>query len=95
MSRAFPTAPGFHWAIQIAVDPGTRDADVFEPTSRWEVVEVYENAFPGEPEHLRVFVLGVEEAQSLANFVWGPVIPPPPVIPPSMSIVLQSREVRS
>ena len=95
MSRVFPTEPGFYWALQIAVDPGTRDADEFEPTQRWEVVEVFENAFAGEPEHLRVFVLGVEAGQSLANFLWGAVIASP--FPPTVLDwpTAEQREVRS
>lgn len=73
-----PSSPGFYWARQIAVDPGTCDEDVFEPTSRFEPVDVFENHYDDiAPDRLRVLVPGVEKSQSLANFEWGAPIPAP------------------
>lgn len=75
-----PTAHGFYWARQIAVDPGTRDEDEFEPSFKFEPVEVFENTLDEtHPEHLRVSALGIERGQSLDNFEWGPFIAGPHV----------------
>lgn len=73
---ARPVAAGFYWARQIAVDPGTRDEDEFEPSSKFEPVEVFENTLDKtHPEYLRVSALGIERGQSLDNFEWGAQIP--------------------
>ncbi len=73
-----PSSPGFYWARQIAVDPGTRDEDEFEPMSKFEPVDVFENHYDDSvPDRLRVLVLGIEKSQSLANFEWGAPIPAP------------------
>lgn len=73
-----PSAPGFYWARQIAVDPGTRDEDVFEQTCRFEPVDVFENHYDdAAADRLRVLVPGIEKSQSLDNFEWGAPIPAP------------------
>lgn len=73
-----PDHEGFFWAKQIAVTPGTADEQDFEPSDRWEVVEVYDNGGEaGGPDERRVFVLGVERTQCLINFIWGPEVFPP------------------
>lgn len=73
---AIPTEPGFYWAKHTKVDPGTQDEDGYCFVDQWETVEVFENHIkPGEPDYLRVFVLGVSKSQSLENFIWGPAIP--------------------
>jgi hypothetical protein len=67
-----PIEPGYYWAKQIAVDPGTVDEHEFEPSDQWEPVDVFENCLdPADPEYLMVFVSGVEKPQSLGNFTWG------------------------
>jgi len=38
----------------------------------WSVVEVFENAESTDPDHLLVFVPGVEMPQLLQDFLWGP-----------------------
>ncbi|MGQ2906704.1 MAG: hypothetical protein ACT6QU_02005 [Aliihoeflea sp.] len=73
-----PSSPGFYWARQIAVDPGTRDEDEFEPMPKFEPVDVFENHYDeSAPDRLRVLVPGIEKSQSLRNFEWGAPIPPP------------------
>jgi hypothetical protein len=73
-----PSSPGFYWARQIAVDPGTRDEDEFEPLARFEPVDVFENHYDeNAPDRLRVLVPGIEKSQSLDNFEWGAPIPAP------------------
>lgn len=68
---AAPMEEGFYWAQWRIADDGTQDGDEVPPIGTWEVVEVYENGHRGEPDHLRVFVLGISKSQSLENFVWG------------------------
>lgn len=67
-----PTAPGYHWAKWLRPAPGTREGELLTPDSEWSVVEVFENAESSDPEHLLVFVPGVEMPQLLQDFVWGP-----------------------
>ncbi len=73
-----PLHSGFFWAQWRKADPGTREGAESTPSDRWEPVEVFENtATPEGPDHLRVFVLGVEMTQSLENFAWGEEIKRP------------------
>lgn len=70
-----PTKPGFYWAKWIKAGPGTEDngEGCLGPDSAiWEPTEVWENNLDEtDPEHLRVFVLGVSRGQALENFIWG------------------------
>lgn len=73
-----PSSPGFYWARQIAVDPGTRDESEFEPMPKFEPVDVFANHDDdAAPDRLRVLVPGIEKSQSLDNFEWGAPIPAP------------------
>lgn len=75
---ARPVAPGYYWARQIAVDPGTRDEDQFFILDNFEPVTIYENHHdPDKPDRLRVLAHGMEKSQSLENFEWGAPIPAP------------------
>lgn len=72
-----PTKPGYYWAQWRKAVPGTRDAAELTPSDRWEPVQVFENALDDQhPEYLMVEVGGVERAQGLDCFVWGPAIKP-------------------
>ncbi|WAX93161.1 hypothetical protein N7E70_015800 [Aminobacter sp. NyZ550] len=77
MADLTPTKPGYYWAKWRKPLPGTRDAAELTPSDRWEPVQVFENALDDQdPEYLMVEVGGVEKAQSLDGFVWGPAIAP-------------------
>lgn len=68
-----PTGPGFYWAKWKIKDPGTAEEDDPPFGKIWEVVDVFVNCInPEDDEHLMVAVTGVEKAQSLENFFWGP-----------------------
>lgn len=69
--------PGFYWAQWQVADPDTRDGDTLVPSFRWETVEVWINDNADEADYLRVSVTGVEQSQSLGNFVWGARIAQP------------------
>lgn len=76
MADLTPTKPGYYWAQWRKATPGTRDAAELTPSDDWEPVQVFENALDDQhPEYLMVEVGGVERAQSLDGFVWGPAIP--------------------
>lgn len=77
MSDLTPTKPGYYWAQWRKAVPGTRDAAELTPSDDWQPVQVFENTLDDQhPEYLMVEVGGVEKAQSLDCFVWGPAIPP-------------------
>jgi hypothetical protein len=66
-----PTEPGYYWAKHMKSDPGTRDGDE-AASGEWAVVDVFQNHIdPTHPEHLAVFVPGIEKGQHLGNFEWG------------------------
>lgn len=70
-----PTKSGFYWAQWRKAIAGTRDAAELTPSDEWQPVQVFENALDDpDPEYLMVEVGGVEKAQSLDCFVWGPAI---------------------
>ncbi|MCA0278484.1 MAG: hypothetical protein LCH86_21005 [Proteobacteria bacterium] len=77
MADLTPTRPGYYWAQWRKAVPGTRDAAELTPSDDWEPVQVFENALDDQhPEYLMVEVGGVERAQCLDCFAWGPAIPP-------------------
>ena len=67
-----PKRPGFYWAKWKIANRGTKEGDELTPSDRWEVVEVWENGGEDPRNYLRVSVPGVENAQLLENFFWGP-----------------------
>lgn len=70
-----PTKSGFYWAQWRKAVAGTRDAAELTPSDEWQPVQVFENALDEQhPEYLMVEVGGVEKAQGLDCFVWGPAI---------------------
>lgn len=70
-----PKRPGYYWAQWRKAVPGTRDGDELTPCDDWQPVQVFENALDDQsPEYLMVEVGGVEKAQSIENFVWGPAL---------------------
>lgn len=72
MSEA-PKAPGFYWAKWKIKSPGTAEEDDAPWGQDWEVVDVFENCIDQtDDEYLMVHVSGVEKAQALENFFWGP-----------------------
>lgn len=73
-----PKVPGFYWAFWLTATPGTVEADELTPALKWDVVEVDYNMMGGDPTHPEywlVAVPGVERAQFVNNFMWGPRIP--------------------
>ncbi|MDR7220326.1 hypothetical protein [Aminobacter aminovorans] len=77
MADLTPTKPGYYWAQWRKAVPGTRDARELTPSDRWEPVQVFENALDDQdPQYLMVFVGGVDNAQGLDCFAWGPAIAP-------------------
>lgn len=75
MADLTPTKPGYYWAQWRKAVSGTRDAAELTPSDDWEPVQVFENALDDQhPEYLMVEVGGVERAQGLDCFVWGPML---------------------
>jgi len=73
MAMKKPAHPGFWWAKWKIADEGTREGGELTPSDEWEVMHVFSNTLDNtHPEHLMVFVPGVEKPQSLENFFWGP-----------------------
>lgn len=70
-SPSRPTGPGYFWAKWLKASPGTRDGDHLTPDDAWSVVEVFGNGDESHPDHLMVFVPGVETPQVIADFAWG------------------------
>ncbi len=78
MPHPLPDREGHYWAkLKLADNPDDNSVD-------WEVVQVFENI--AQPwceadvltgEHIMVSVPGIEGAQRLDAFVWGPFIPKP------------------
>lgn len=71
LNDSVPERPGFYWARWMSAELGTRDGDIITPDAAWLVVQVFENAEVGRPDHLLVLVPGVEVGQALVNFEWG------------------------
>lgn len=68
-----PKLEGHYWAKWRIANDGTTDAADLLPSDHWEAVQVFQNCI--DPEHedfLMVTVAGVENFQSIKNFIWGP-----------------------
>lgn len=67
-----PEREGFFWARWHTPAPGTADNGECCNPDEWQVCQVFENCLDeASPEHLMVFVPGVERAQPLDAFEWG------------------------
>ena len=63
----------FLWAKWLAAEWDVRHGPALTSSNDWDVVYVFENTIDErEDEFLRVLVVGVEGAQSIENFEWGP-----------------------
>lgn len=77
MKHPTPNKPGHFWAKWQIASEATRDGDELTPSPNFEVVQVFENSTDGnDPEHLLVYVPGVEACQALDAFFWGPEVAP-------------------
>jgi hypothetical protein len=71
--QPLPIREGFYWAKWRIAEDGTREADELTPSDDWEVVYVFENCLDeASDERFMASVPGVERAQSMENFFWGP-----------------------
>lgn len=78
MKYPTPNKPGHFWAKWQIASEATRDGDELTPSPNFEVVQVFENSTDGnDPEHLLVYVPGVEACQALDAFFWGSEVVPP------------------
>lgn len=65
-----PAHEGHWWAkLRLADQPEGEDWNSHD----WEVVQVYDNNGEGDEAYM-VFVPGIERAQLLDAFVWGPPV---------------------
>lgn len=70
---SLPTKAGHYWAKWRIPEDGTRHDPCPGARADWEVVQVFENGTDrDDPAYLIASVPGVEKAQSLENFFWGP-----------------------
>lgn len=78
MKYPTPNKPGHFWAKWQIASEATKDGDELTPSPNFEVVQVVENSTDGnDPEHLLVYVPGVEVCQALDAFFWGAEVLPP------------------
>ncbi|MFT8778242.1 MAG: hypothetical protein ABF893_16535 [Gluconacetobacter liquefaciens] len=73
-SHPMPDQEGHYWAKWRIASDGTRDGDELTPSNKWEIVQVNDNNGK-EMMRFTVSVPGVEAAQWLDCFVWGPRVP--------------------
>lgn len=77
-----PNDTGFFWGRWHSAAPGTADKGDMCSGTDWEVHMVFENAFDkSDPDYLLALVPGVEKAQPLSAFEWGPRVVQPKNLP--------------
>lgn len=74
-NSGLPSREGFYWARWQKPASGTADEGEMCCPEQWEVVQVFTNGWRTDsPHYYMVFVAGVEKAQPLDHFVWGPEV---------------------
>lgn len=77
MKHPTPNKPGHFWAKWQIASEATKAGDELTPSPNFEVVQVFENSTDvADPEHLLVYVPGVEACQALDAFFWGAEVLP-------------------
>lgn len=70
-----PRIPGHYWGRWHTPAPDTADDGEMCTGIGWEVHQVFENTLDqDDPDHLRVYVPGVEKSQALNAFEWGKMV---------------------